>query len=140
MTTSTAKRKAKHKKASKMPTHDPQLSTKYNAPPPSLPVIDLSRFRIESLKPIVIPSKYYLSSIRIICEMLCKDTSSPTGEITSISACRTINRELFDRMPKPERNAFIFKIFQELLEHELAECLYVDGERVRNPHPEELQP
>ena len=95
--------------------------------------IDLSRLRIDSAFVDVDDEPDDYVSVRAV--LMVRDVR--TGE-----PCSIVNREMVHRVVLKDGKvpAYIVRdLILRALKHEIDECLYVDGERVAEPHPVSAQ-
>jgi hypothetical protein len=104
--------------------------------PSWLPVkgLDLSRFTI----PIVIESRLRdRFSMELRVTMFVRDADDPEKE-TTIHSSNVLSGYLIDQINDQKFiEHFIYELVMTQLRHELDECWYVDGKRVRDPHNKE---
>lgn len=99
--------------------------------------IDLSRWNVPELRVRMEDMGGNWGLLQL--KMTCRDVDANDGSMQLVFAERPYLPSLVDTMTEPARKEWLFKVVLEVLEHELAECLFIDGERAREPHPEIAQ-
>ena len=97
-----------------------------------LPEIDLSRWSMPALRAQLTFARD-CDSVRLVVSMQVKNVD--TGEVGPVLTDARLDLQ-HAADPKLLR-LFIEDTLRHVLFHELAECLYIDGEQVRDPHPEQ---
>lgn len=78
---------------------------------------------------------YTMMEVQVLVHGQIRDRE--TGAQGEIAGRELIPGHHWLRMDAKERSRFVFNAARRALEHELAECFYVDGVRVYDPHKDE---
>jgi hypothetical protein len=103
-----------------------------------LPTVDMKRWHVPRVD---VRLKHHLNSCDLVIDVAMQVKNVETGEVGPVIVSERINGEFLlyeqDREVREKllRSAIWSTVSQAVL-HELAECLFVDGEQLRDPHPE----
>lgn len=96
-----------------------------------LPKIDLSRFRIEG---VTAELKHAAAAPTVELTIVGEVFDTKTGRRTTAVSKRSLNVDM-KRAPKL-LSSIVKEALMGWLDHELNECLFIDGKRLCDPHPE----
>ncbi len=101
----------------------------------SLPEVTLGEFRISGLR-CSVRRAVHMDGIEILT--VYESPSVDTGQPIPIHSIQFVPLQDWRRMPEGERVETIRRCVVEALKHEVDECLRIDGNRVRDPHPPDV--